>query len=153
MGSMACLVALISFAPPPTLASGYVSTCAAMAAIAKWVFFPSLVLTLIAGLLAIAASPIFHNAGWAWAKAATGIVVFEAGLVNIQGPIQAEADRSAGAPLDQLDPIGIAHFYSVERITLWLMLAVALANVVLGIWRPRFSGRRDSMIGATPPDA
>jgi hypothetical protein len=40
---------------------------------------PSLALTLIAGLLAIAVNRAFHNAGWAWAKLATGIKVWGGG--------------------------------------------------------------------------
>ena len=44
----------------------------AMAEIATWIFFPSFVLTLIAGLLAIAANRTYHDAGWAWVKLQPG---------------------------------------------------------------------------------
>jgi hypothetical protein len=74
---------------------------AAMSSIATWMFLPSLALTLIAGLLAIAVNRAFHNAGWAWAKLATS--------------------------------------FSAERNSLWVLLAVATANVVLGVWRPRLT--------------
>jgi hypothetical protein len=43
----------------------------AMAEIVAWIFLPSLVATLIAGLLAIAVNRAFHDAGWAWVKAAS----------------------------------------------------------------------------------
>lgn len=80
MGSLAALVVLTRLAPPPASLSGYALMRGAMAEIAVWVVFPSLVLTLIPGLLAIAVTRAFHDAGWAWIKAATGILIFAGGL-------------------------------------------------------------------------
>jgi hypothetical protein len=104
------------------------------------VLVPSLAMTLIAGLLAIAVNRAFHNAGWAWAKLATGVLVFEGGLVNIQGPIKAEAERSAGA-LAHWDAAAVPVMSGAEQGSLWVLMAVATANVVLGVWRPRLSRR------------
>jgi hypothetical protein len=77
-----------------------------MAEIATWIFFPSFALTLIAGMLAIAVNPAYHNAGWAWVKLATGILVLSGNLQAL-GPIQVEAKRSAGLLARQLDPESI----------------------------------------------
>ena len=143
MGAAGCLLVLLSLAPSPTSLSTYASMRSAMAAIASWIFLPSLVVTLIAGLLAVAASRVFHNAGWAWAKLASGILIFEVGLVNVQGPMQQEAERSAGALTGQIDPATLAGSLAAERTTLWVLLAVMTANVVLGIWRPRFTRLAD----------
>jgi hypothetical protein len=139
MGSMASLLVLMHVAPPPSSLAGYALIRGAMGAIATWIFFPSLALTLIAGLLAIAANRVYQNAGWAWVKAATGILVFEGGFVYVLGPLQAEAQRSANALAGRLDPTTLTGSYGAERGTLWLLLAVATANVVLGIWRPRLT--------------
>jgi hypothetical protein len=139
MGSMASLLVLMHVAPPPSSLSGYALIRGAMGEIATWIFFPSLALTLIAGLLAIAANRVYQNAGWAWVKAATGILVFEGGFVYVLGPLQAEAERSASALAGRLDPTTLTGTYGAERGTLWLLLAVATANVVLGIWRPRLT--------------
>jgi hypothetical protein len=141
MGSLASLLAMISFAPPPASLAAYASVCGAMAAIANWVFLPSLAMTLIAGLAAIAATRAYQDAGWAWAKLASGVLIFEGCLVSVLGPIQEEAKRSASALAGQLDPATITGSFGVERGTLWVLLAVMVANVVLGIWRPRFLGR------------
>jgi hypothetical protein len=70
----------------------------AMAEIAKWIFFPSFVLTLIAGLLAIAVNRAYHNVGWAWVKLATGILVF-AGSLHALSPIQEEKQQRACRPV------------------------------------------------------
>lgn len=143
MGAMAALLVLLSLAPPPTSLAEYASIRGAMGVIATWIFFPSLGLTLIAGLAAMAVSRAFHNAGWAWAKAASGILVFESGFVDVLGPMQREAERSARALAGQLDPATLAASLGAERGTLWVLLAVATANVVLGVWRPRLTRRPD----------
>ena len=80
MGSLASLLVLARLAPPPQSLAGYALIRSTMAEIAAWVVLPSLILTLVPGLLAIAVTRAFHDAGWAWLKAATGIVVFAGGL-------------------------------------------------------------------------
>jgi hypothetical protein len=141
MGSMASLLALLALAPPPLELEQYALVRAVMAAIAGWVFFPSLGVMLVAGLLSLAWVRAYHNAGWAWAKAVSGIVVFQSGLIGVMGPIQQEADRSAQALAGKFDPSALAASLTSERNTLWLLLAVSVANVVLGVWRPRLSWR------------
>lgn len=139
MGSMASLLVMLGVAPPPTSLAGYALMRGAMGAVATWIFFPSLGLTLVAGLLAIGLNRGYHNAGWAWVKLATGILVFEGSFAGVLGPMQDEAERSAGALAGQVDPATLAGSPGAERNTLWLLLAVATANVVLGIWRPRLT--------------
>jgi hypothetical protein len=105
--------------------------------IATWILFPSLAVTLIAGMLAIAWNRAFHEAGWAWVKLATGVLIFEGGLVYVQGPINEEAERSASALAGHLAVAQLAGSYGAQQGSLWVLLAVATANVVLGVWRPR----------------
>jgi hypothetical protein len=93
----------------------------------------------VSGLLAIGLHRGFHDAGWAWAKLATGILLFESGFVGVLGPMQREAERSAGAVAGRIDPATLTGPLAAERWTLWVLLAVATANVVLGIWRPRLT--------------
>jgi hypothetical protein len=104
MGAMACLIVLLSLTPPPDALAGYALMRGAMGAVATWIFLPSLALTLVAGLLAVAFHPGFREAGWAWVKLATGVLVFEGGFVGIQGPMQEEARRSAAALRGEIDP-------------------------------------------------
>lgn len=109
-----------------------------MRAIATWIFLPSLGLTLVAGLFAMATNNGYQNAGWAWVKLATGVLIFE-GFVHVQGSLQDEARRSAGALAGAVDPSTLGGSLVAEQLTLCAVLAVAAANVALGIWRPRFS--------------
>lgn len=136
MGGMAVLVVILVVAPPSMSPASYWTLMNAMAKIAAWVILPSMVLTVIAGLLAIAVFPPFHDAGWVWLKAATGILILEGGL-HVAGPIQEEAKRGAAALADGLDPAVMARMFTSERNTLWVLLAVSAANIALGVWRPR----------------
>ncbi len=155
MGAMASLLVLISLSPPPASLAGYALMHGAMAEIVAWIFFPSFALTLISGLLAIAVNPAFHNAGWAWVKLASGILIF-AGSLHALAPIQEEAEQSASAVAGQLDPATITASSGAEQGTLWVLLAVSTANVVLGVWRPRLTrlpspgaARRNRRTGGT----
>jgi hypothetical protein len=137
MGSIASLLVLMSFSPPSTSPAGYALMRGAIAAIAKWVFFPSFALTLIAGMMAIAVNRAFHDAGWAWVKLATGVLVF-AGCFQVLGSMQDEAKRGGGALAGLSDPNSITGSFG-EQSALWVLLAVSTANVVLGVWRPRLT--------------
>lgn len=138
MGAVACELVLAGVAPPPTAVAGYAAVRSAMGAIATWIFLPALGLTLVAGLFAMALTNAYQNAGWAWVKLATGVLIFE-GFVHVQGDMQAEAGRSVAALAGHIDPATLGGSLGAERITLWLVLAVATANVALGIWRPRLT--------------
>ena len=142
MGSMASLLALLAVAPPPAELAGYAQARAAMAAVSTYVFMPSLGLTLVAGLLSVAVVRAFHNAGWAWLKLATGILMFEGGLVDVQGPMQEQAELSAAALVGKVDPAMLTGENGPEWTLLWILLAVSTANVVLGVWRPKLTRGR-----------
>jgi hypothetical protein len=137
MGSLASLLVLMSFSPQSASQADYALMRGAIAAIATWVFFPSFAVTLVAGMMAIAVNRAFHNAGWAWVKLATGILVF-AGSFQVLGSIQDEATRSMGALAGQLDQDPVTGSFG-EQSALWVLLAVSTANVVLGVWRPRLT--------------
>jgi hypothetical protein len=139
MGAMACLLVLLSFAPAPTSLSEYALMRGAMGGIATWIFLPSLGLILISGLLAMALSRAYHSAGWAWAKLLSGVLVFEWGFAAVQGPIQQEAELSARVLAHEVNPATLAASLDAEWKSLWVLLAVATANVILGIWRPRLT--------------
>jgi hypothetical protein len=97
-----------------------------------------MLLTILSGLLSMAVVPAFHDAGWVWVKAGTGILVLE-GSLHVLGPIQEEAKRGAGTLAGSADPAAASRLLTSEINTLWLLLAVAVANIVLGVWRPRLS--------------
>ena len=111
---------------------------AAMGGIATWIFLPSFALTLIAGLLAMAANRLPRRR-LGLGEAAVGCAGFRVGFAAIQGPMQQEAELSARALAHEVDPSTLAASLDPEWKSLWVMLAIATANVILGIWRPRLT--------------
>ena len=129
-GLAACLViGLTANAASP---AEFAAARQAIAAIARFVLLPSLALVLVTGLLAIAATRGYHDAGWAWVKALLGLGVFEATLVTV-GASSRQAELAAAAA----DPTLLASLLHSERNTLWLLLGLSVANVVLAVWRPK----------------
>jgi len=143
MGGMACLLLLLAALPEPAQLSNYATLRGAMAAIATWIVLPGLALTLVAGLLAMAATRSFQNAGWALVKLATGLAVFEGGFAGLVGPLQEEAERSAAAlaGTDAAAQAALAQTQQAEAGTLWVLMAITVLNVALGVWRPRLAWR------------
>ncbi len=136
-GAIAAVAVVMILAPASIRAAGYVPVMVAMAKVAAWIIGPSMVITVVTGLLAIAATPAFQDAGWVWVKAATGVLILEGGL-HVLGPIQEEAKRGAGALAASPDPASVASLLNAEGNTLLLLLGVSVANIALGVWRPRF---------------
>jgi hypothetical protein len=142
MGSLAaCLVLVANTAVEPT--PSFAAIRHGIALINKWLLTPSLLLVLVSGLLAIAASDAYKNAGWAWMKALLGIVTFEGTLLTIVGTGRKAAEQATAAAAGQSDAMTqLAGLLRTEWGALWLMLALGLVNIVLAIWRPRLSRRR-----------
>ncbi|MBR0993109.1 hypothetical protein JQ580_20540 [Bradyrhizobium japonicum] len=139
VGAVACFLVMAGYAPAPDAIAQYAPLSNATGAVATWIFMPSLGLTLVTGLLAIAVNRAFHNAGWAWVKLATGVLVFEWGFVSVVGPLQQEAEQSARALAGDIDPATLAGELGTHRAALWVFLAIAMANIILGVWRPRLT--------------
>jgi hypothetical protein len=137
-GSLAACIVLVVTAPTDSLV-GYAAVRQGIAAISQWLLVPSLALVLVSGLLAIAANRAYHDAGWAWMKALLGIVMFEGTLVTISGSARRAAELSALAAAGEGDPAKLAEVLRTEWGSLWLILALSIANVLLAVWRPKLS--------------
>jgi len=94
-------------------------------------------LALVTGLLAMVAHHPFQEKGWVWIKAASGILMFKGVLTIVSAKAGHAAEMSrriaeGTAPEGALDQL-----IGLEWGTLWAVMAISLANVVLGVWRPR----------------
>ncbi len=136
-GAIAALAIVMIVAPSAAGTAGYVPLMIPMVKIAGWLVTPSMVLTVVTGLLAMLANPAFYEAGWVWAKAATGVVLLE-GSLHVLGPLQEEAKRAGAVLAGGPDAASLTTLFSSEANTLWVLLAVSVANIALGVWRPRF---------------
>jgi hypothetical protein len=90
----------------------------------------------LSGLIALAATRGYREAGWAWLKALLGMNVFAATLLLV-GSAGSLADIAAKAGSADLAPL--QQMLRSERITLWLLLALVVVNVILAVWRPKRS--------------
>lgn len=131
----ACL--LINGAADRSSPEAFAAARQAFAAIASYLLVPCMAVVVVSGLLAIAATRGYMDAGWAWLKALLGITVFEATLMVVgSGSRQAEMLAAASA-----NPAALDALLRSERNTLWLLIALCVVNVVLAVWRPRLTWR------------
>ena len=138
VGALAGALVLLSFAPQDNLAA-FADMRRSVAVLSEYILLPSLAAVVVSGLLAMAVHIPYLNKGWALAKAALGIVVFKGGL-HVTGAHTAYAERigDAAANGERLVPGMLSGALPYEEALLWGMLALSVANVVLGVWRPKF---------------
>jgi hypothetical protein len=142
LGALAAMLVLHTLLPAPDDLAGYTIMRVAISRIAEWMLLPSLGLVLVSGLLSMAAGKYFHNAGWAWAKLAMGVVMFEGTLLAVQGPAEREAQLAESVSAGEAPTSQLALALSSEWYSLWIIAMLAVLNIVLGIWRPRFGRSR-----------
>lgn len=129
---VACLV--INLTTDLAASSEFLAARQVFAAIAKYVLVPSMAVVVLSGLLALAATRGYRDAGWAWVKALLGLSVFEATLLVV-GAAGKHAEFTAAVAA--ADMVTLQALLRSERITLWLLIALSVANVFLAVWRPR----------------
>jgi uncharacterized membrane protein len=144
MGGLAAILVLVAnTAVEPT--ASFAAVRNGIALINKWLLTPSLLIVLVSGLLAIAATDAYKDAGWAWMKALLGVVTFEGTLLTIVGSGRKAAEQAAAAVSGQADAMTqVTALLRTEWGAVWLMLGLGLVNIVLAIWRPRFTRRRST---------
>ena len=140
LGTMVTLVLVLGFLPRPVDdIQSYSMLTELVDRLARWVLLPALTVTLVSGLLAMALGPSFHSSGWAWMKLATGILMFEGTLLTVQGPLQREAELTRQF-LDGVVTIeALADSFWAVNNSILILGGVAVFNIGMGIWRPRFS--------------
>lgn len=126
----ACLV--INLVADRSSPADFVAARNAFAAIAQYLLVPTMAIVVVSGLVALAATQAYKDAGWAWLKALLGLSVFEATLL-IVGSGRQHAELAAATA----DPALLDALLRSERNTLGLLIAVSIVNVLLAVWRPR----------------
>ncbi len=143
-GFCAALLALLvlhASLPDPRQIEQFAMLRIAMGNVASWLLLPSMLLVVVSGLISMAASEVYKNAGWVWLKLATGVLVLEGTLVYVQGPMERAGREGLRALAGEIDPATLATTLAAERNSIWIILGVAAVNVVLAIYRPKLSRR------------
>jgi len=142
---------LLVFAPQDTPAA-YADLRASIALVSDYVLIPSLAVALVSGLLSMAFHMPFMDKGWAWAKAVMGILMFK-GVLTVVG---AKADHAAALArkmeTGEVQRATIDAAMRHEWWTLWIVVALSVANVVLGVWRPKFAASPGRASTSEPPE-
>ena len=140
IGGLGCYLILLYAAPQET-PKAYADLRQGIAAISNYLLLPSLAVATVSGLLAMMVHRPFLDKRWVWLKAVLGILMFK-GVLTIVG---AKANEAAVVSRKIADGEPVAEVLDAalfnEWATLGVVLLLSMANVVLGIWRPRLVGR------------
>jgi hypothetical protein len=129
-----CLV--INLTTPVAVPEQFLAARQIFNAIAQYILVPSMAVVVVSGLIALAATRAYRDAGWAWLKAVLGVSVFAATLLVV-GAAGQQAQLAAAATAADLATL--QGLLRSERITLWLLIALCVVNVVLAVFRPKLT--------------
>lgn len=128
---------IILVAAPQDTVEAYANARASIAALCNYLLLPSLAIALMSGLLSMVVHPPFQEMRWAWLKALLGLAMFEATLGIIGSKASAAASLSARIAAGEAEQKALADTISSEWGALTAIMLLSLANVIVGIWRPR----------------
>ena len=137
-GGLLAYLAMIALAPEVAVTAVYADFRGVVALLTRWVILPSMVLVLLSGLLAMIVHHPFANRGWVWAKALSGLLIFEATLATVDAPAQRAAKAAELALGGELAINELAEKVNDHWGAIWVLTALAVANVAMAVWRPRF---------------
>ena len=140
-GGLAAYMLVLGAGPGPEAVPEHAALRQSLAMLSRWLIVPSLVAVILSGVLAMAVHHPFQDKGWVWAKLLSGLLIFESSLATIDGPARRAAEVAERARLGEIDAASMATLINDRWGAWWVLLTLFAANVVLGIWRPRFSRR------------
>lgn len=140
LGGLACYAILLLAAPQET-PHAYAELRQSILVISNYVLFPSLALALVSGLVSMIVHRPFLDTGWVWIKALLGILMFKGVLTIMSAKADHAADVAARIARGEAPADALAGLVALEWGTLAAVGAIAVANVVLGIWRPKLVRR------------
>lgn len=135
IGGLACYMLLLVLAPQNTVAA-YADLRQSIAVISNYVLMPSLAIALVSGLLSMAVHKPFADKGWVWIKLAMGVLMFKGVLTVVGAKADYAAEVSRRIANGQSESALLETALFQEWVVLWIVMALSIANVVLGIWRP-----------------
>lgn len=135
------LVAFRYGAPPPDGEASAVGARLLMAEVSRGLLVPSMVVVVVSGLLLMGINRTFGAAGWVWAKALIGLMLVKA-VITLTHPaardLAAHAAREATAA-GAVTADAVAQLLRMEWNGAWVALALTVAAIAFGVWRPRLS--------------
>ena len=133
---------LVLLKSPQETAQQFADMRVTIEAICNLILIPSLALALVTGLLAMAVHRPFQERRWAWVKALLGIGMFESTLAITQSKAAYATNLAKKILAGEAESGALQAALGSEWTTLWAIMAISLANVALGVWRPKLQGRK-----------
>jgi hypothetical protein len=145
IGGLAAYMIVLLWAPQAT-PDQYADIRQTIAALSDYVLIPSLGVALVTGLVAMMVQRAFQDMRWVWVKAVLGLAMFEATLAVIQSKAAYAAQVSRqiadGAETQEALTAALNAALSSEWTSLIAIMALSVAQVVLGVWRPALHSRK-----------
>jgi uncharacterized membrane protein len=144
VGSCGLLGALLGYAiiliwAPQETARAAADTRQTISVLCNYLLLPSLAISLVSGLMAMAVHRPFLDTRWVWFKAILGLSMFEATLAIIQSKANSAAAEAAKIVSGTGEPGAFAEVIANEWLALGGITALSFAQIALGVWRPRFA--------------
>lgn len=136
IGGLLVYGVLLLYAPQDTPAR-YADLRHAIMLLSSTILLPSLAVCLVTGLLSMAVHRPFQEKRWVWTKALLGIGMFEATLGIIGSKADYAAKISAKIAAGEADAALLKSALATEWSSLFAVMALSVANVILGVWRPK----------------
>jgi uncharacterized membrane protein len=141
IGGLAAYMILL-IAMPQDTPQAYADLRAVIADLSNWLLLPSLALALVSGLLSMAVHRPYMDKRWVWVKAALGILMFKSVLTVVGAKADYAAAMAAKILAGEASRPALDQALAYEWEALWTIMALSVANVVLGVWRPRLKSRK-----------
>jgi hypothetical protein len=135
IGALLGYMILLSYGPRDTPAQ-YADTRQAIVVLCDYILVPSLGIVLVSGFVSMLVHKPYMQKGWVWVKALTTIGIFESTMVVVQSKASAGADISMRIAKGQADASALAEL-AQEWGAIGVVLTLAVANVLVGVWRPK----------------
>lgn len=146
VGGLAVYMIVLASAAPD--AEAYAEARRIIYALSSYLLLPSLAVALISGLLSMVVHRPFQEQRWVWLKALLGLSLFEATLGIIQAKANAAATLAAKIAAGEAGPEAIATTIANEWASLCVILTLSVAQIVLGVWRPRLARRPSQAVAS-----
>ena len=135
IGALAGYLVLLRYGPQGN-AAAYADTRQSIVALCDYILVPSLAIVLVSGFVSMLVHKPYMQKGWAWAKALTTIGIFEATLAVVQTAARDGAEIAAKIARGEADASALGEL-ARETSAIGVVLTLAVANVLVGVWRPK----------------
>ena len=140
-GGIAAFMLFLDAGPDPGATPEYLALREGLYSISRFLVLPGMALVFLSGVLSMAVHFPFQNALWVWLKLGAGFLIFESLLATVDAPARRAVEATEKALAGGLTETELAASINEPWGAWWVILTLAGINVVLAIWRPRFSSK------------